>query len=94
MSESLLSVGLDVGTTTTQMIVSKLAVENRASAFAVPRMEIVKRQIVYRGEVRFTPLRDENLVDAPKLGQMIRREYELAGITREDVDTGAVIITG
>ena len=94
MCESLLSVGLDVGTTTTQMIVSKLAVENRASAFSVPKMEIVDREILYRGQVRFTPLLGEDLVDAPKLGQMIRREYELAGITREDVDTGAVIITG
>ena len=34
----LLSVGLDVGTTSTQMVVSKLEVSNRASAFAVPEL--------------------------------------------------------
>ena len=47
MSE-LLSVGLDVGTTTTQMIVSKLRIENRASGFAVPQMEIIEREVIYR----------------------------------------------
>ena len=56
MSERLLSVGLDVGTTSTQMILSKLTAENRASAFAVPQMEITKREILYRSPVHFTPL--------------------------------------
>ena len=54
----LLSVGLDVGTTTTQLIVSELQVENRATGFAVPRMEITGRQIRYRGPVHMTPLTD------------------------------------
>ena len=56
MSDSLLSVGLDVGTTTTQMIVSSLQIENRASGFAVPEMAITGRQILYRSPVEFTPL--------------------------------------
>ena len=42
MSERLLSVGLDVGTTSTQMILSELTIENRASSFAVPEMEIAE----------------------------------------------------
>ena len=50
------SVGLDVGTTTTQLIVSELTVENRASGFMVPRLEIAQRRIIYRGAVHFTPL--------------------------------------
>ena len=45
MGERLLSVGLDVGTTSTQLILSELAVENRASSFAVPDMEITDRTI-------------------------------------------------
>ena len=48
MSERLRSVGLDVGTTSTQMIFSELTVENRASGFAVPELEIARRQILYR----------------------------------------------
>ena len=58
----LTSVGLDIGTTTSQMVVSRLSVENRASSFAVPEMEISNREILYRGEVRFTPLLHDTLV--------------------------------
>ena len=90
----LLSVGLDVGTTTTQMIVSRLTVENRASSFAVPRLEIVKRQILYESPIHFTPLLDGQRIDGTAIRHLVEREYENAGIRREQVDTGAVIITG
>jgi len=94
VSEGLLSVGLDVGTTSTQLIVSRLRVENRAGAFAVPQLEITQREILYRGQVHFTPLLDESHVDAGKLRQLVEKEYEQAGLQRSQVDTGAVIITG
>ena len=94
MSERLLSVGLDVGTTSTQLVVSELMVENRASGFAVPEMEITERKIRYRSPVYFTPLVGETLVDGPGVREIVEKEYARAGITREGIDTGAVIITG
>lgn len=94
MADTLLSVGLDVGTTTTQMIVSRLRVENKATGFAVPELEIAEREILYKGAVHFTPLTGESLVDKEGLQALVDREYALAGIRREQVDTGAVIITG
>ena len=94
MSESLYSVGLDVGTTSTQMILSKLTVENKASAFAVPEMAITGRRILYESAVHFTPLKSENLVDGQALRQLVLQEYDRAGIVPSQVDTGAVIITG
>ena len=94
MGKELLSVGLDVGTTSTQMILSKLTAENRASGFAVPQLEITHREILYRSPVHFTPLSSHNLVDGVALRKLIEKEYEAAGITRDQVDTGAVIITG
>ena len=94
MSERLLSVGLDVGTTSTQMIVSELEIENNASGFTVPEMVIADRKIRYKSKVHFTPLQDESHVDGEKIRQIVLREYAEAGIRREDVDTGAVIITG
>ena len=48
MAEQLLSVGLDIGTTTSQMILSRLRLENRASAFAVPDMQITQREVLLR----------------------------------------------
>ena len=94
MSDILRSVGLDVGTTSTQMIFSELTVENKASGFAVPEMEIARRDIRYRSPVYFTPLLDESHVDAGALRELVAEEYRRAGIRRESVDTGAIIITG
>ena len=94
MSDRLLSIGLDVGTTSTQLVVSELRVENRASGFAVPELEITNRRIRYKGKVHFTPLLDESHVDGEGVRKIVEAEYAAAGIMREDVDTGAVIITG
>ena len=94
MSERLLSVGLDVGTTSTQMVVSEILVENRASGFAVPEMEITDRTILYRSPIYFTPLLEGKLVDGAEIRRIVEKEYHQAGITREQVDTGAIIITG
>ena len=94
MSEVLRSVGLDVGTTSTQLIFSELTIENRASSFAVPELEIANREILYRSPVHFTPLLDASHVDSHALRRLLEEEYRLAGIRRDSVDTGAVIITG
>ena len=94
MGEKLLSVGLDVGTTSTQMVVSRLTVENQASAFSVPDMEIRQRELLYQSPVYFTPLLEGNRMDAAALRRLVEQEYEKAGITRQMVDTGAVIVTG
>lgn len=93
MSE-LTSVGIDVGTTSTQLVVSSLTVENRASSFAVPQMEITRREILYKSPVYFTPLTDEAHVDGDGIRGIVEQEYRQAGICREQVDTGAIIITG
>ena len=94
MAEQLLSVGIDVGTSTTQLIVSRLTVENKASAYSVPELEIAERRVLYQSPVHFTPLLGENLVDGEKIRRLIADEYKKAGIRPADVDTGAVIITG
>lgn len=94
MSDRLCSIGLDVGTTTTQLIVSRLEIENKASSFAVPELIISSREVVYQSPVHFTPLLDASHVDGAGVKQIVEQEYRNAGIRREDVDTGAVIITG
>ena len=86
--------GIDVGTTTTQMVVSELTVENRANGFTVPRMDITARRAVYESPVHFTPLAGKDLVDIGSLKKLLQAEYDRAGIRPEQVDTGAVIITG
>ena len=57
-------------------------------------MAITDREILYRSPVHFTPLKGHNLVDGEKLKRLVSQEYENAGISRNQVDTGAMIITG
>ena len=94
MSEQLLSVGVDVGTTSTQLVFSRLTVENRASGFAVPELEIARREILYKSPVYFTPLSSGQLVDGEGIQKIVDIEYRNAGVSRQEVDTGAIIITG
>ena len=93
MSE-LVSVGLDVGTTSTQMVFSRLHIGNKAGSFAVPELTIESREILYKSPVHFTPLLSGDLVDASSLRAIVDAQYAAAGIAKEAVDTGAIIITG
>ena len=90
----LISVGLDVGTTTTQLILSELTVENRGNTFSVPQLVIGERRILYQSPVIFTPLISGELVDGQAIANWVDAQYLAAGITKAQVDTGAVIITG
>lgn len=94
MREELLSVGIDIGTSTTQLIFSKLIVENTASSFSVPRISIVDKQIIYKSEVYFTPLISNNEINGEKIKEIVEFEYKKANINKKDIHTGAVIITG
>lgn len=94
MREELLSVGIDIGTSTTQLIFSKLIVENTASNFSVPRISIVDKDIIYKSEVYFTPLVSNNEINGAQIKEIVEKEYKKANIAKEDIHTGAVIITG
>lgn len=94
MREELLSVGIDIGTSTTQLVFSKLMIENIASNFSVPKVVIVDKQIIYRSEIYFTPLRSPTEIDGTKVREIIEGEYKKAGINKASINTGAVIITG
>ena len=94
MKEDILSVGIDIGTSTTQLVFSNITIENRASIVSVPMISIVDKKVIYRSEIYFTPLLSVTEIDAITIRKIIEKEYEKAGIKPEDVDTGAVIITG
>jgi len=92
--EVMLSTGIDIGTSTTQVIFSKLYVENTANMFSAPHMKIVNKEIIYKSQIYFTPLKSMVEIDADKLAGIVECEYKSAGISFSEVDTGAVIITG
>jgi ethanolamine utilization protein EutA len=92
---TVLSVGIDVGSSTSHLVFSRLTL-NREFSFTntTNRYQVIKREILYEGEIIFTPLLDKNTIDTEKLVEFFENEYKKANITPEMVDTGAVIVTG
>lgn len=94
MTEQLLSVGIDIGTSTTQLVLSKLTLENQSNPFSIPRIAISDKEVVYRSDIHFTPLLDERTIDAQGVRDIVAEEYHKSGYDKNQVQTGAVIITG
>lgn len=91
---AILSVGIDVGTSTTQVVFSKLQMDNAGGYFSVPRVAIVDKEVIYKSEVYMTPLKTDVLIDTDALRDIVAAEFRKAGYRPEDTDSGAVIITG
>ncbi|MDU5434055.1 MAG: ethanolamine ammonia-lyase reactivating factor EutA, partial [Enterococcus faecalis] len=87
-------VGIDLGTSTTQLVLSELTVENFASAFTVPRISISDKKVIYRSDIIFTPLLNQSEIDAEPIKAFVAEQYRQAGIHKQDIQMGAVIITG
>lgn len=92
--ETLLTVGIDLGTSTTQLVLSELTVENFASAFTVPRISISDKKVIYRSDIIFTPLLNQSEIDAEPIKAFVAEQYRQSGIHKQDIQMGAVIITG
>lgn len=90
----ILSVGIDIGTSTTQLVFSRITMENLMGYFSVPRVSIVKKEVIYKSKVYITPLTTPVLIDGEAVREIVAGEFCAAGFTPGDVDTGAVIITG
>ncbi len=85
----LLSVGVDIGSSTSHITFSKIMMERMGNRYIVTR-----REAIYKSEVLLTPYSDDTTIDADILGTFITRQYNLAGLSPEEIDTGALILTG
>ncbi len=92
--DKIISVGIDIGTSTTQVIFSRFTIENTSGEYMVPRISITDKEIVYQSPIYVTPLINENTIDEEAVHQIIVDEYQKSGFVPKDVQTGAVIITG
>ena len=89
----ILSVGVDVGSSTSHLAFSKLILK-RDERSVTRRFNIEERNIIYEGRIIHTPLMDDNTIDIRKLTDFFNEEYERAEIDPADIQTGAVIVTG
>ena len=90
----ILSVGIDIGTSTTQLVFSRIEMDNTAGYFTAPRIAITGKEILYKSQVYFTPLKTQTLIDADAVREIVAQEFRNAGYSPADTQTGAVIITG
>ncbi|NHI94890.1 MAG: hypothetical protein EAX96_20545 [Candidatus Lokiarchaeota archaeon] len=91
----ILSVGIDVGSSTSHLIFSRLTYKREASFFNMTnRFLPINREIIYESDIIFTPLIDRYNIDIEAVIKFCEDEYKKAGILPEMVDTGAVIVTG
>lgn len=89
----LLSVGVDIGSSTSHLAFSNLRLQ-RDERSASRRFLIKDRAVIYEGRIIDTPLLDDRTIDIDRLTDFLKSEYDHAGIDPEDIQTGAVIITG
>ncbi len=90
-----LSVGIDIGSSTSHLVFSHLTLKRERSFFNMSnRFILANREIIYEGNIIFTPLIDRYTIDIEAIIKFCEEEYKKAGITTEMVDTGAVIVTG
>jgi len=89
----LASVGVDIGSSTSHLVFSRLVLERLDNRYVVS-----EREVIHESEVLLTPFienaADDMTIDAAALGVFIDRQYALARIDPKTIDTGALILTG
>jgi len=89
----LVSVGIDIGSSGTQLIFSRVYMQ-RMSEDLSSRYFVVKRETLHQSPVALTPYQSEERIDERAVGEIIDRAYAAARIHPDNIDTGAVILTG
>lgn len=93
-TEEILSAGIDIGTSTTQLVFSRMILQNTGGFGRIPQIKVVSKEVIYESEINFTPLSSREEIDGERVHEIIKKEYEKAGVRPADLATGAVIITG
>jgi ethanolamine utilization protein EutA len=90
---SLKSVGIDIGSSTSHLIFSHITLRRQGASLS-GKFKVTNREVLYRSPIMLTPYLSATKIDTDKVNEFIHEAYRDAGLTPEDIDTGAVIITG
>jgi ethanolamine utilization protein EutA len=85
----LVSIGVDIGSSTSHLVFSHLTLERLDSRYVV-----AERRTFFESDIILTPYTTGEDIDALSLGAFLDRQYDRARIDPEDIDTGALILTG
>ena len=84
-----LSVGVDIGSSTSHLVFSRIVLERLDSRYVV-----TTRETFYESDILLTPYSAGEEIDAQALGGFIERQYKDANVDPDEIDTGALILTG
>ena len=87
------SVGIDIGSSTSHLIFSRLTLRRQGIALS-SRFVVVNREILHESPILLTPYVDKTTIDTNQLNDFIHEAYRNAHLTPNDIDTGAIIVTG
>jgi ethanolamine utilization protein EutA len=90
---TLKSVGIDIGSSTSHLVFSQLTLRRQGASLS-GRFTITEREVLFRSPIMLTPYLSGTLIDVEKIKRFIEQAYREARLQPEDIDTGAVIITG
>jgi ethanolamine utilization protein EutA len=90
---SLMTVGIDIGSSGTQVIFSRVNLRRLAEDLT-SRYYVVSRETLFQSPVALTPYQSEERIDDEKLGAIIDDAYAAANLHPDNIDTGVVILTG
>ncbi|WP_295502083.1 ethanolamine ammonia-lyase reactivating factor EutA [Limnohabitans sp. Rim8] len=85
----LTSVGVDIGSSTSHLVFSKLLMERLDNRYIVS-----ERTVLHESAVLLTPYAADQSIDAQALKVFIDAQYARAGLQPDDIDSGALILTG
>ena len=85
----ILSVGVDIGSSTSHLVFSRIVLERLDSRYVV-----TVRETFYESDILLTPYSADETIDADALGAFIAKQYADAKVQPEEIDTGALILTG
>lgn len=90
---TLRSVGIDIGSSTSHLVFSHLTLR-REGANLSAQFKVTDRRVLFRSPILLTPYVSGTLIDTDKVINFVHAAYQTAGFKPEDIDTGAVVITG
>jgi ethanolamine utilization protein EutA len=90
---TLTSVGIDIGSSTTHTIFSRLILRREGAGLSA-KFVVTNRDVLYKSDIMLTPYITGTMIDTDTVKSFIENTYKEAGFVPEDIDTGAVVITG
>lgn len=81
-NQILLSAGIDVGTTTTHLIISRIGIAVEGGFGTVPHAVITNKKIIYESKIYFTLLDESGNINGAKVAEIIKKNMPRRALKR------------